>query len=256
MHEPVDDVVDHRKEEPKGLRRAMSASLAVHFGIVLVLFFAPPDLFTHAKEEPILMRISLGGSEGEKTTGTLSAGGRTIEEKAPPTKRPEPPPIPTPSKTAPVVATPKKTPEPTSKPAPSSTPAARPPVTGPEVTKGNAKADTGATGQGTGLQTGGGGLGGQVQVDPDFCCPAYIAEIERRIVQNWNKNQPEAGTTLVVFEIQRDGTFTRPKIEKSSGRPMLDIASLATFDKLVLPALPKEYKGDRLTVHLSFPYVR
>jgi hypothetical protein len=233
----------------------MSASLAVHFGIVLVLFFAPPDLFTHAKEEPILMRISLGGSEGEKTTGMLSAGGRTIEEKAPPTKRPEPPPIPTPSKTAPVVATPKKTPEPTSKPAPSSTPAARPPVTGPEVTKGNAKADTGATGQGTGLQTGG-GQGGMVQMDADFCCPAYVAEIERRIKQKWPQNQPETGVTLIKFEIRRDGTFSAPEYVQRSGKPMLDIASMIPFQGLVLPPLPKEYLGERLIVTLKFDYVR
>ena len=63
-------------------------------------------------------------------------------------------------------------------------------------------------------------------------------------------------STVIVFEILRDGTFTKPEIEKSSGSVMLDVASKAAFDKLKLPSLPKEYTQDRLKIHLSFPYVR
>ncbi len=94
-------------------------------------------------------------------------------------------------------------------------------------------------------------------VDVDFCCKDYLSEVVRRIEEKWQpyRMQPESGTTIIVFEILKDGTFTKPEYEKRSSIP-LDIASMAAFQGVRLPPLPPEYREDRLRVHLSFPYVR
>jgi len=135
----------------------------------------------------------------------------------------------------------------------------RPPTTGAQPTKGTAAAETRSTTQSTGLTFGGGGAGdAQIKLDSDFCCPDYIIEFQRRIGVNWakTKDQPQTGIVTVVFEILKDGTFTAPKVEKNTGDILLEIASTAAFRDLRLQPLPKEYKEDRLKIHLSFPYVR
>jgi outer membrane biosynthesis protein TonB len=260
MHEAVDDVIQRRRMDPDGLGRLMSASIGVHVAAILVALVLPRAWPGREQPKPILMTISLAGSPGERSGGMVAAGGRPVEEVAPPPKRPVPIPA-APPKKASVIATsktPLKTPP---KPADTSaTPSniARPPTTGAQVTRGTSVADTGATGQGTGLTFGGGAGGAALTLDSDFCCPEWASELQRRISANWDRYriQPETGTTVLVIEIRKDGTFTTPVIETSSGSVLLDIASKAAFDKLTLPPLPKEYPADKLKVHLTFPYVR
>jgi TonB family protein len=129
-------------------------------------------------------------------------------------------------------------------------------VTGTQVQRGTAVADTGSTSQSTGLTFGGGAGGALATVDSDFCCKEYMNEVLRRITTKWDPLQPETGSTTVVFEIKRDGTFTKPEVEKSSGSRALDIASTAAFRDVKFEPLPKEYLADRLKIHLTFPYVR
>ena len=259
MYEAVDDVIQRRHLAPAGLSRAMSASLAIHIGTVLVLFLMPKDWYTQPKEEPLLMTISLGGSPGEKSGGMVSAGARPVEEVAPPPKRPEPIPPATPPKPD-VIATaaktpPKTPPKPTDSKAPSEV--TKPPVTGQVITKGTSQAETRAPGVGTGLQTGGGAGGAQVEVDAAFCCKEYLEEITRRIGANWTRRtMPETGEVRIVFEILRDGTFTKPEYEKRA-TIQLDLASMDVFnEKLKFPRLPDQFTESRLKVHIIFPYVR
>jgi outer membrane biosynthesis protein TonB len=103
-----------------------------------------------------------------------------------------------------------------------------------------------------------GGDGGAQALDNNFCCPEWAQELRRRIYSVWNQDQPEAGRTEIMIEIRRDGSFSTPEIVKSSGRPMLDIASRAVFDKerLRLERLPEKYVGDTLKVRLVFEYKR
>lgn len=259
MHEAVDDVIQRRRVDPGGLGRIMSASVALHVATVLVVFALPKAWLTREQPKPLLMTISLGGSLGERSGGMVAAGARPVEQVAPPPKRPEPIP-PATSRKPSAMAMPAKTPpkarpkaaEPNTAPSPM----ARPPTTGTQITRGTAVADTGATGQGTGLTFGGGAGGATVTLESDFCCKEYIEEMLRRIREKWNSVQPVSGQTTLVFEIRKDGTFTKPDVEKSSGWPPLDIASKAAFDKLVLPPLPKEYAESTLKIHLTFPYVR
>jgi outer membrane biosynthesis protein TonB len=257
MHEPVDDIVQRRRADPQGLGRAMSASVAVHVGAVLVMFLVPPDWYTTAKAEPILMTISLGGSPGEKTSGMIAAGARPVEEVAKQPKRPEPIPPAPPPKTAPIAVATKPPVKPPAKTDPSAGAVTRPPTTGTEVTKGTAVAETRSTTQGTGLQVGGGGAGdAQIKVDTSFCCPDYLSDVLQRIQRVWDRNQPVSGENTVVFVIRRDGTVSGLEMEKPSGNVMLDIASMDVFKRLVLARLPAEYTAESLKVHLKFPYVR
>jgi outer membrane biosynthesis protein TonB len=92
----------------------------------------------------------------------------------------------------------------------------RPPTTGAQRVQGNTPADTGATGQGQGLTFGGGGTGGET-VLADFCCPEYLQLLTSQIDQNWEKAQPQRGTTVVRFSILRNGTIADLKVVKPSG---------------------------------------
>jgi outer membrane biosynthesis protein TonB len=240
-----------------GLRRTMMMSLGVHVTVVAVLFVMPRSWFVKEKPQTIPVTLEMG-SPGEKTGGLNPAGAQPIQEVAPPPKRPTPLPVVTPPKTetiaVPTKPPPKATPLPADKASDKTTP--RPPTTGAAVTPGTAAAATGATGQSTGISVGGGAGGTTAVLDSNFCCMEYAKEVLRRIEVRWPKNQQEIGETTVMFEIRRDGSFSKPVVEKSSGSPMLDVASQSAFTDLRLPPLPEQYTGQTLKIHLVFPYKR
>ena len=261
MHEDVSDIIARRRIDPAGLSRFMSTSITVHLITVLLVLVVPRSWFTREHEKPLVMTISLGGSAGERTGGMVAAGAKPVEQVTPPPKRPEPiraATQPKPDELVIPTKTPVKTPPP--KPVESKTGATSPlprPSTGREVQRGTAVADTGQKGQGTGLTVGGGGGGAlSAAMDTDFCCKEYLQEVLRRISTDWQMSQPETGSTTIVFEINRDGTFSKPEVEKSSGSVALDIASKVAFAKVKFDPLPKEFIPDKLKIHLTFPYVR
>jgi protein TonB len=243
--------------EPAGLRRITRASFAVHIGVVVVMFVLPREWFRTNTTSVPMMTISLGAA-GPRTAGMNPAGTRPIEEVAPPPKRPEPARPATP-KSEPAAATVKTTkappkPAPTDpKPAPPTPP--RPAITGPEVKPGTSRAETGATTQGTGLAGGQGiGVSGDIS-SPDFCCPEYVEEMKRRILDRWRRDQPEVGRVILTFVIQRDGRFADLKTEQSPSS-LLEYHARNSFNGLLLPPLPPEYKDQVLKVRLTFDYVR
>jgi hypothetical protein len=260
MHEAVDDIIQRRKVEPGGLRRVVSTSLAIHVGMVLVLFLMPKSWYLQAQPNVELMTISLSGTLGERSGGMVSAGARPVERVEPPPKRPEPIPPATPPKpdvmSIPTKTQPKAaaTPTPTPDPGPPSQ-TTRPPTTGAQLSRGTSVAETGSTSQSTGQSTGGGLGGAQLETEVPFCCPDYLEEVARRIRMNWVASQPETGSVQVAFEIRRDGSFSKPIVLKETS-VMLRVASLSAFEKLVLPRLPEQFKEDRLRIRLTFPYVR
>lgn len=241
----------------------MSFSTGIHVGVVVLLFVVPRSWLVREKPDPILMTITLGGSPGERSGGMVAAGRRAVEEVAPPPKRPEPITPATPPKadvlTVPAKTPPKTPPKTTPKPTDTPSPVTKPPTTGAVVATGSAVAETRSTVQSTGLTFGGGGAGDTtVNLDSKFCCPDYIQEFQRRVLAKWESHriQPETGTIVLVFEILKDGTFTKPTLEKSNGSRILEIASMSVFYDLKLQPLPKEFTEERLKIHLTFPYVR
>ena len=218
------------------------------------------------------MTISLGGAPGPVTTGMTNVGGRTIEQVAPPPVRPPvqlpSPPAETGPSSAPAVrATPPPPPPPTTQlpprpPRPTTTQrpqqeapraATRAPVTGAQPTQGNRTVETGASGEGAGLASGGRIAGGDAAL-ADFCCPGYLTDVLSRIDSRWTKNQPERGTTVIRFTVQRDGSITDVVVSKPSGYGTLDRAARNALDGLRLAPLPPAYNRETLTIHLTFPY--
>jgi TonB family protein len=132
----------------------------------------------------------------------------------------------------------------------------RTPTQGAEVKEGSARVQTGQTAavRFEGLATGGGPVGGAYTDFADFCCPEYLAIMQRQIYGNWNQRQGQAGSTKMKFVIQRDGTITDIAVEQSAG-PFLDLASRRALEQTQrLPPLPGAYTNPKLTVHLEFQY--
>lgn len=262
---------DPKPGDLRRMNRVILWSVVVHVAVVAFLLFTPREWWSRAEEERTVMTINLGGAPGPVTSGMTNVGGRTIEQLAPPPPRPEPvrptppappvetaaPPTRTPPRPAPPVTTAPPRPSPprsTAKPAETAprTPS-RAPVTGPTVARGNSTVETGATGQGSGLASGGRIAGGEAAL-ADFCCPNYLTSILSVIDSRWNKNHPERGTTVLKFRVHRDGRIDNVEVERPSGYPSLDRAARAALDSLRLPPLPPAYTRETLTVHLSFPY--
>ena len=260
MEAVVSDILNSRKQEPAGLRKTASISLAAHACAIAALLVVPSVLPAPAQQPRVVMSISLGGAPGPRTGGTQMIGGRAIQAAQPSTDpkvaRNVFPTPPTPPKM--VLPDPRQKPRAPAKP----TTASKDPLgtargRGFETQEGTARVDTGAKGQGFGLSSGGGG-GDGVRLDTsNFCCPEYILDMRNRIVKNWNENQQATGIVLMKYTIQRDGRITDIEVESSSGNPVLDLASqrALVFTRSLAP-LPAAFPERQLTVHLTFEYAR
>jgi TonB family protein len=256
MREAVDDVLAMRAADQAGLQRAMRWSFGVHIVVLVLLFALPRDWLTKDRTPQNLIFIEVGGSPGPRSTGQTAIGGRTVEEVAPPERRPEPVrPSTSPPDTMTIPQRDVKIPPPppprTARPPSTVT---RPPSRGQEVTRGNTAVETGARGEGTGLSFGGGGgTSGSLDV-ANFCCPEYIEVMRGTIDNNWNKNMPERGTSVMRFTIRRDGTIADIQVVQSSGSSLLDREAERTLRQTRLPPLPARFTEPSLGVRLTFPY--
>lgn len=272
MRAATSSMFDPAPAELRRMNRAITWSVAVHVLVFALVLFTPRSWWRTETPPREVMRINLGGSPGPVTGGQTNIGGRTVEQVAPPpprpqTERPTAPLPAAPASAAPPVRAPQRTPPPVStappRPAQPTTTArpqadaprtaTRPPVTGSQIARGNTTVDTGASGQGAGLASGGRFAGGEASL-ADFCCPEYGALVLQAIDARWNKNVPDRGTTVIKFTIERDGTITGVTVEKSSGYSTLDRAARNAVLEARVPRLPDAYTRERLTIHLSFPY--
>lgn len=258
----VSQVLAARTGDETGLSSMFGASAVVHLIFLLVIVVLPSGWLgpSPADEPESVMTISLGGPVGPRDGGMTPMGGRPVQEVRPLESTPQreavrPPAAVTPQMVEPrPQAPPKKTPPPVKK-APAQARGTTP-TRGEEVQTGSAIADTGGRGQGFGLTSGGGGTGAQLDVG-NFCCPEYLATMQQFIQRNWNSKQQVAGTTVMTFVIQRDGTLTGIATRQSSGFAALDLtAQRALVLTRQLPPLPAEFTEPSLTVHLSFNYER
>lgn len=252
----VSEVLSTRARDDDGLTRMVSASLAAHvvfLGFIVLLGVSGP----HSEPE-VVMQISLGAGNQPRDGGLATLGGRPIQQTTPvEAKRTiepvRPPAAHEPEMIQPTKATPKKTPPPEENPA--KDPTSRTPTRGKEIQKGSTIADTGATGQGFGLSSGGGGSSGYLDV-ANFCCPEYLTTMLDLVNRNWDFKQKTDGSTLVRFVIQRDGRIVDVTVERSSGVAALDYLASRAVQLTRLPALPAPFTEAALTVHLVFDYKR
>lgn len=257
MNEAVTDVIVARSRDPQALRSMIVWSVAAHAVVVAAVLMSP----AHQAPPPpqAVMTISLGGSPGPKTGGLTQAGGRAVQEvapPAPPVRRAETAPAPVPPKMT--LPDPKARTRPTPKPAqvpPDAT--SRKPTEGEKPEPGSTPTQSRVRGQGFGLSSAG-GAGSGVTVDvQNFCCPEYLDLMVEQIKRNWVQNQGVVGVNTMKFTINRDGTLVGIQLEKPSGITPLDLESQRALVKTQkVSPLPTPYSNQTLGVHLEFRYER
>jgi len=87
----------------------------------------------------------------------------------------------------------------------------------------------------------------------------YVNIVNQRVAQNWYTQEADPRASIgrsvtVLFEINRDGTPSNPRIETHSGSPSLDQSALRAVQRVEgfgpLPA------GDHITVEYTFHYTQ
>ena len=262
--EAVTAVLLDRQSAAHRLRPMVVCSLALHAVAAVAIVFGPARWLpaVGARAPRVVMSVNLGGSSGPVNGGVNPLGGRPVQQVATAApKRPQPmraPAAKAPLMTVPEPKTTPKTPRAARPPEPafgSDEATGRTPTTGAEEKPGSSFADTGVSGLGLGLATGGADAGGAMDVG-SFCCPDYLAMMARRIKENWNFHQGVVATTVMRFTILRNGQITDIAVEQSA-TTFLDLAALRALQMLrQLPPLPAAYPNPTLTVYLKFDYIR
>jgi TonB family protein len=255
----VSAVLVQRAHDAERLTPLLGWSLVAHVVLTLLVAVVPAAwLGTIAREPEVVMQISLGGAVGPRDGGLATQGGRPTQVERPPELKSVREPVRAPAAKAPEMVEPTKTAPkkltPTAK-VEAKDPRSRTPTTGAKIEQGSAVAQTTGRGQGFGLSAGGGGTGGYLDV-ANFCCPDYLATMIDLINRNWNSKQGARGTTLLKFDIERDGRITNVVVERSSGVQALDYFSQRSLALTrQFPPLPAAYPGERLTLHLYMDYI-
>ena len=259
----VTEVLIDRRHEADRLSQMMAVSLLAHAVLIAMVAVAPRLWPESAEVDPSrVMTISLAGGDGPPQ-GRNPQSAKAVQEAVPETVKPknDAPPMVTKPEMVEPVKTAKAEPKAIPKDEPRKTEPqlqGRTPTQGAQTRQGTARVETGQTSAIPfgGLATGGGPIGGAYTDYADFCCPEYLQTMTRMIYGNWQQKQAQPGTNKVKFTIQRDGTITDIVVEQSAG-PFLDLASRRALEQTQrLPPLPAAFTPPRLTVHLSFEYIR
>ena len=208
-----------------------------------------------------VINIRLGGAAGPGEGGLTPMGGQPVQEVVPlpEARRPQwvqPPADTAPELVVPIEDAPRLEPDSEVRSAPEGA-RGRMLRRGPQLQDGTAMAETGVTGMGLGLSTGGlGGSGAELSVD-DFCCPEYLSNMVSMIRQRWDPKQQAIGETVVRFTIREDGAIDDVDVDRSSGYLALDqSAKRAILLTERMPRLPSAFTEDSLTVWITFQYRR
>jgi TonB family protein len=251
----VSAVLARRAQDSERLTPLVGWSAVVHVVFTLLIAVVPASwLGTLSSEPEVVMQVSLGGAVGPRDGGLATLPGRPTQQVTENPKAIEP--VRAPAAKAPEMVEPTKTaPKKSTAKVEAKDPRSRTPTKGEKIEQGSAVAQTAGRGQGFGLSSGGGGTGGYLDV-ANFCCPDYLATMIDLINRNWNSKQGARGTTLLKFDIERDGRITNVIVERSSGVQALDYFSQRSLALTrQFPPLPAGYSGERLTLHLYMDYI-
>jgi TonB family protein len=102
------------------------------------------------------------------------------------------------------------------------------------------------------------GLGARIEGADALGYAYYLNTILAKIGDNWANpyaGQNKTFTATVYFVVEKDGKLTEVKLEKGSGNAAYDAScTRALLVTQQLPALPPEFTGPRLKLHLEFEY--
>lgn len=257
----VTEVLIDRAHDVDRLTRMMVVSLVAHALVLTAVALSPRFMPQAAPVDEHPLIISLAGGEGP-IQGHNPASALPVQQVAPDVTKPKtdtPPALAKPEMVEAVKAA-KPEPKAAAKPEPKKTEPqlhGRTPTQGAEIRQGTARVDTGQTAaiQFGGLATGGGGSGARTDVS-NFCCPEYLAIIQRTVVANTNSQQGQPGTMTMKFVIHRDGSITDVSVAEGNNQ-YLELAARRGLEKTQmqkLPPLPAGYSGDRLTVLMDLRF--
>ena len=182
----------------------------------------------------------------------------------PPAKAAEPPPdaIPIPEKVTPPKPQPKPA-TPQAKPLPQTQPMARPLTHPLPIPKTNDRVNYGEAAPANIPRSSATSAGaGPVSVAGDFGSRYgwYVDVIKRKAQQNWYKAEVDPKTAggarvYLTFDVARDGSPSRVRIEKSSGSPSLDSSALRALQRIdTFGPLPAGYNEGTLNVEYYFEF--
>jgi outer membrane biosynthesis protein TonB len=257
----VTEILVERSQQTDKVARMVIVSLAAHAALVTAMAFLPNRWGGSPVDPANVLTISLGGAPGPEQ-GRNPISDRPIQEAVPETVKPN-------ASATPALAKPEMIePVKTAKPEPKASARPEPkkeepqlrgsrPTQGAEVKAGSAKVETGGAAiPFGGLATGGGGAGGAYTDYANFCCPEYLTTVTNLIRRNWNPNQGQDGSSVIMFSVRRDGTIVDVKVEQGSN-PMLNLASQRAIVMVQrMPPLPAAFEPQQLTLHLVFQYRR
>lgn len=260
MKEPISHILAKRRAVDDSFLRQLSLSLGLHgVGVIALVVGSGSWLTSSSPNERVAMTIRLGGVQGPGEGGLTSLGGQAIQEVIPVEEAARPQWVQPPADTAPDVVIPSdRAPrlEPRSEVdrAPEEA-RGRQLTRGARLQDGTTMADTGVSGIGLGLSTGGlGGTATEIALG-DFCCPNYLSTMISLIRQRWDPAQRATGFTIVRFTVATDGAIHDVGIDRSSGYLALDqSARRAVLLTAQLPRLPSAFPESSLTVRLTFEY--
>ncbi len=280
----------------KAFRRALLFSFVLHFSLVVIMAasgsFSRPE--KKGMIHYVNFLGGPGGGGGGQGTGGAPGGGGVTAVQAPRTAAPVPAKtvkkeslrdLTVPSK---VKAEPQSSLHyPTDKPKKASAKKAaitkpEPHIPGAETGETNGQAAPGAvsgngyglrfgtgvggTGTGSGVGGSGSGAGGGGGGDPfgveGFPFTYYLQMVSDKISGNWftSMSDPSLGgqlQTQIYFRIFRTGQVADVKVEVSSGAQTFDLSAMRAIQTAApFPALPAEYDGQFLGIHLIFEHAK
>jgi periplasmic protein TonB len=256
---------------------SLLASAGFHGLVALILLLIALLGVAPLPEEPML-RVTLlqegpgaagaaGGAEGggeQAAAATAPPSAESTEAETTPVQELPPPPAAQPTTLPPKPAPPHHKPPP-HRLAKTPTPAPQPPqlaqAQAPSTVAaapghGNEQGD--ASGTGTGAEGAGHGAIGDGPIEGPG--DDYLDRLRRWL--NRYKQYPQAaeqrkeeGRLVVSFTILHDGTVLDPRIERSSGFPLLDEAALRMLrDASPVPPLPATYRAERVGIDLPVDF--
>jgi TonB family protein len=89
----------------------------------------------------------------------------------------------------------------------------------------------------------------------------YLLQVLAAVKLNWAAVFPTAarlgtrGLVTLEFSVSKDGRVVKLVLDGQSGSKALDQAAVAAISASdPLPSLPKDFKGDRIVLQMSFMY--
>jgi protein TonB len=100
---------------------------------------------------------------------------------------------------------------------------------------------------------------GGLLFDPDGAdFTAWINHFRIEVYRNWIVPTPAMmgfrGHVDIEFTIERDGSMSSMRLEKSAGQPALDRAAQNALSGSRFLPLPADFRPQRVTIHVSFLY--